>query len=91
METIKLNCLGMTCPEPLTLLRNTVRHAAPGQVIEILSDDPVSLRDIPAFCKYMHHTLVKQPKTKNDYLFIIKKDISIKNHRACPGNGGNQQ
>lgn len=76
MEVIKLNCLGLTCPEPLTLLRNTIRHAAPRQIIELLSDDPVSLRDIPAFCKFMHHTLVRQPETPDEFLFIIKKGIS---------------
>ncbi len=73
MDTVKLDCRGLSCPEPLTLLRNAVRSAQPGQVIELLSDDPVSLRDIPAFCKFMNHSLVSMPNKKNPYLFVVKK------------------
>lgn len=73
MDTVKLDCRGLSCPEPLTLLRNAVRSAQPGQVIELLSDDPVSLRDIPAFCKFMNHSLVSMPNEKNPYLFVVKK------------------
>lgn len=75
MDTVKLDCRGLCCPEPLTLLRNAVRAAQPGQEIELLSDDPVSLRDIPAFCKFMKHTLVSMPNEKNPYLFIVKKKV----------------
>lgn len=73
MDNIKLDCRGLSCPEPLTILRNAVRSANPGQVFELLSDDPVSLRDIPAFCKFMNHTLVSMPDDKNPNLFVVKK------------------
>ena len=55
MDTITLDCRGMKCPEPLTMLRNAVRKANSGQIVELLSDDPVSERDVPAFCKFMKH------------------------------------
>ena len=48
MDIVKLDCRGKCCPEPLTELRNAVRKGQPGQLFELLSDDPVSLRDIPA-------------------------------------------
>ncbi len=44
MDIVKLDCRGLCCPEPLTILRNAVRAGLPGQVFELLSDDPVSLR-----------------------------------------------
>ena len=72
-EIIHIDGLGLSCPEPLTLLRNAVRKAAPGQIIEIDSNDPVSLRDIPAFCNFMNHKLLKVPDYKEDFTFIIKK------------------
>ena len=42
--------LGLSCPEPLMLLRKQVRASKSGDLIALLSDDPVSLRDVPAFC-----------------------------------------
>ena len=73
---IKLDCRGMCCPEPLTLLRNAVRKAPDGQVFHLLSDDPVSLRDVPAFCKFMKHELLAMPNSENPNLFIVKKKLS---------------
>lgn len=70
---IVINAKGLICPEPLTLLRNAVRKSQSGQIIEIESDDPVSLRDIPAFCSFMGHELLDIPDLKNNFTFIIKK------------------
>ncbi|MGN0894827.1 MAG: sulfurtransferase TusA family protein [Succinivibrio sp.] len=73
MEKIVLDCRGMSCPEPLTILRNAVRKAQVGQLFELLSDDPVSLRDVPAFCKFMNHKLVSLPNVNSPNTFIIEK------------------
>lgn len=55
------------------MLRNAIRNAEEGQIIEIISEDPVSLRDIPAFCNFMHHTLLSMPDKEHPNLFIVKK------------------
>ena len=72
-KIIHINALGLVCPEPLTLLRCAVRSAADSQIIEIESDDPVSLRDIPAFCSFMQHDLVQLPDFLENHTFIIRK------------------
>ena len=72
-EIYHINALKLSCPEHLTLLRNAVRKASPGQIIEIESNDPVSLRDIPAFCNFMGHKLLAVPDYKNNFTFIIQK------------------
>lgn len=69
--TYYIDALGLKCPEPLILLRNKIRAISSGDIVHILSDDPVSLRDIPAFCNFMEHILVKMPDSDN--LFIIQK------------------
>ncbi|MGN0902924.1 MAG: sulfurtransferase TusA family protein [Succinivibrio sp.] len=76
MEIIILDCSGMCCPEPLTVLRNAVRNAAPGQIFHLISEDPVSLRDVPAFCKFMGHELISLPDNKSPNLFVIRKKSS---------------
>ena len=73
MSVIRLDCSGLSCPEPLMMLRNAIRNAEEGQIIEIISEDPVSLRDIPAFCNFMHHTLLSMPDKEHPNLFIVKK------------------
>lgn len=73
-ENIKeVNCLGLSCPEPLMLLRKCIRESLDGQLIELLSDDPVSLRDVPAFCDFMSHTLLRMPDSEHPHSFLIKK------------------
>ena len=73
MDTITLDCRGMKCPEPLTLLRNAVRKAEDGQIVELLSDDPVSERDVPAFCNFMKHELLRTPDAEHPHSFLVKK------------------
>lgn len=68
-----VNGLGLSCPEPLMLLRKCVRESTSGQLIELLSDDPVSLRDVPAFCSFMSHELISMPDELHPHRFLIKK------------------
>jgi len=73
MKVVKLDCRGMSCPEPLMILKNAVRPLEKGDRVEILSDDPVSLRDFPAFCKFMGHLMAAMPDEAHPHLFIIEK------------------
>ena len=41
--------------------------------MEIFSDDPVSLRDFPAFCKFMSHDLLNMPDIEHPDFFRIRK------------------
>lgn len=72
-EIKSVNGLGLSCPEPLMLLRKCVRESDSGQLIELLSDDPVSLRDVPAFCSFMSHELVALPDNEHPHRFLIRK------------------
>ncbi len=73
MAVIHLDCGGMCCPEPLILLKKAVREAAVGDIVEVISEDPVSLRDFPAFCKFMKHELLAMPDNEHPHLYRIKK------------------
>lgn len=70
---VTVNGLGLSCPEPLMMLRKAVREASCGQIIELLSDDPVSLRDVPAFCSFMSHELLSLPDESHPHRFLIRK------------------
>ncbi|HRY10937.1 MAG: sulfurtransferase TusA family protein [Actinobacteria bacterium] len=42
---------GSRCPHPVIALARAAVAAEPQTVIELLADDPVSLTDVPAWCR----------------------------------------
>lgn len=46
---------GLYCPVPVLRARDRLRSVAPGGIVEILSDDPAILEDMPAFCRSHGH------------------------------------
>ena len=72
MSVIRLDCRGLCCPEPLIILKKAVRGAKSGDIVEF-SDDPVSLRDFPAFCRFMNHDLLNMPDSTHPNFFRIRK------------------
>ncbi len=43
-----LDALGLRCPEPVMMVRKTVRNMQPGETLLIIADDPATTRDIPS-------------------------------------------
>lgn len=66
-----LDTVGLLCPEPLMMLRKTVRNLTAGQRLLILADDPSTLRDIPTFCRFMGHNLLAQNTERIPYQYLI--------------------
>ena len=53
-----LDAQGLRCPEPVMMVRKTVRGMQAGETLLIVADDPATTRDIPGFCTFMEHELV---------------------------------
>ncbi|WP_144211751.1 sulfurtransferase TusA [Shewanella donghaensis] len=70
-----LDALGLRCPEPVMMIRKTVRKMAEGESLLITADDPATTRDIPSFCEFMDHTLIASDTTKTPYQYLIKKGL----------------
>lgn len=45
-----VDALGTWCPVPIHLIARAARRAEPGDVIELLADDPMIAVDLPAWC-----------------------------------------
>lgn len=71
----RLDALGLRCPEPVMMVRKTVRQMAAGETLLIIADDPATTRDIPSFCEFMDHTLIASETTQTPYQYLIKKDF----------------
>lgn len=68
-----LDTIGLRCPEPVMMVRKTVRHMQVGETLLIIADDPATTRDIPGFCRFMEHTLVAQLTGQTPYKYLLKK------------------
>ena len=68
-----LDAIGLRCPEPVMMVRKTVRNMAEGDTLLITADDPSTTRDIPSFCRFMDHTLVASQVEQFPYQYLIKK------------------
>lgn len=55
-----LDARGLLCPEPVMMLHKHVRECQQGQVLQVLATDPSTTRDIPKFCNFLGHELLKQ-------------------------------
>ncbi|MCL6472345.1 MAG: sulfurtransferase TusA family protein [Firmicutes bacterium] len=67
---------GSYCPGPLMELIKTVKAASVGQVIEVLSSDQGSAKDIPEWVKKVGHELIYNEKAQDgDYWRIAVKKV----------------
>lgn len=59
MALRRLDARGTYCPVPLLLTARVVAELAPGDVLEVIGDDPEIRRDIPAWCAQTGHQLLE--------------------------------
>jgi tRNA 2-thiouridine synthesizing protein A len=52
-----VDALGTWCPVPIHLVARAASRLAPGDVIELLADDPLIAVDLPAWCHSSGHEL----------------------------------
>ncbi|WP_294610902.1 sulfurtransferase TusA [uncultured Gilliamella sp.] len=69
----ELNTLGLRCPEPIMLVRKTIRELAIGQILYVIADDLATVRDIPSFCRHMDHKLVASQIESKPFQYWIEK------------------
>ena len=55
-----LDASGLRCPEPVMMVRKTVRLMQDGETLLVIADDPATVRDIPSFCRFMGSHSVSQ-------------------------------
>lgn len=74
--TYNLDAQGLRCPEPVMMVRKTVRKMAANETLLVITDDPSTTRDIPSFCRFMDHTLIAAETETLPYRFLIQKGVN---------------
>jgi tRNA 2-thiouridine synthesizing protein A len=71
----KLDTLGLLCPLPVLKARKRLIGMADNSVLQLVTDDPAAVIDVPHFCKESGYELIDQEKSGTHFTFIIKKSV----------------
>jgi tRNA 2-thiouridine synthesizing protein A len=69
----QLDALGLLCPLPVLKARKRLSALASGDVLEVLTDDPAAVIDIPHYCHEAGHELLSQEQTGAQMRWRIRK------------------
>ena len=67
-----VNALGTWCPVPIHLVDRAARTATPGDVIELLADDPLIEVDLPAWCHRSGNDLLELRRERDGYVGRVR-------------------
>ena len=68
-----LDCVGLYCPEPLFQTRENIDQIKPGEILEVITDDPAAEEDLKRFAKRTGHGIVSFEKKDTQMRFLIKR------------------
>ncbi len=68
-----LDLSGLMCPEPIMMLHQQFKKMAGNTCVELIATDPASWRDVPKFCHFLGHLLIKKEKRSDHFYYYIRK------------------
>lgn len=71
--TETLDARGLNCPLPILRTKKAIAALESGQVLEMTSSDPGSLKDIESFCTQTGNELLGSNQDGGDFIFQIRK------------------
>jgi tRNA 2-thiouridine synthesizing protein A len=71
--TRTLDASGLACPMPVVRTRQAMDELAPGEVLEVISTDRGSVRDLPAWAESTGNRLIEQREEGDRFIFLIEK------------------
>ncbi|MBU7015762.1 MAG: sulfurtransferase TusA family protein [Theionarchaea archaeon] len=72
MTTIKVDCVGETCPVPLVETRKAIRKASSGDIIEVTGTHPASKKEIPMAVEAQGHEVLEIKEEGDTWKIVIK-------------------
>jgi tRNA 2-thiouridine synthesizing protein A len=70
-----LGCVGLYCPVPIFNTALEMEKIEPGQILEVVNNDPAAVQDIPRWAKRAGHRLLKLSKKDENFHFLIRKGL----------------
>lgn len=70
-----VDAVGLFCPMPVVKLKLEIEKIGANQVVELLSDDPGVLEDLPAWCKETNNRLLSiRENSEGIFVAYIEKE-----------------
>jgi len=64
---------GTYCPVPVVELSKQIKNMKEGQILELIADDPGSVKDVPAWCKSTGQEFLGYYEEDGEYHFFVRK------------------
>ncbi|HWY64754.1 MAG TPA: sulfurtransferase TusA family protein [Rhizomicrobium sp.] len=68
-----LDLRGLKCPMPALLAKKALARLAPGTVLKVLADDPMSVVDIPHMCHGEGHAVDSVASRDGYQEFVLRR------------------
>ncbi len=68
-----LDTKGLNCPLPILKAKKALKTLQNGHTLEVISTDPGSVADFPAFCRTTGNELLEQNEQGGIYTYLIRK------------------
>jgi tRNA 2-thiouridine synthesizing protein A len=68
-----LDASGLNCPLPILKTKKALSKMEVGQILDVISTDAGSVKDIEAFCNQTGNKLVSTVEEDSKYIFTIEK------------------
>ncbi|HET9678777.1 MAG TPA: sulfurtransferase TusA [Buchnera sp. (in: enterobacteria)] len=68
-----LNIIGMRCPDPILIIRKTLKKMKRKKILLVIADDISTKYEIPIFCHFMNYKLLKKNINKIPYTYLIQQ------------------
>ena len=72
----ELDVRGFSCPMPVRRSKQALDSMNPGEILKVISTDPVSVIDIDVFAFHNGHELLDQTEVDGEFHFFLKKSSS---------------
>lgn len=69
----KLDTRGMSCPLPIVKTRKAINQIMAGEILEVTTTDPGSVKDMATFCEQTGNRLLASNESDSGYVFLIEK------------------
>lgn len=69
----ELDATGLLCPLPILKAAKRIRALPKGAVLQLLTDDPAAIIDVPHFCSEQGHQLMSSSEDDGVQTYLIRK------------------
>ena len=68
-----LDARGLNCPLPILRTKKAMKTMQSGELLEIVSTDPGSVKDLDAFCSQTGNELLSSEEAGGEFKFRVRK------------------